>query len=118
MAPAPSLMVTYAPATYMRGPTKHPIGDGVAHGNVAERTIHADIPHRREAGSSVRRAFGMAAYAVSTAVSLDDLQRLGRSEIGQMRVTVDEPREAPSSMTDRSPRTVGTLTLGPTASII
>ncbi len=71
----------------------HSIGDRVAHGNVVERTIHADIPHRREAGKQREAGIWNGRVRHFHGRSLDHLQGLGRSEIGQLRVTVDKSRQ-------------------------
>ena len=93
IAPAPSLMVTYAPATYMRGPDEYALGDGIAHGHIVEGAIDADVAHRREAG---QQGDGRIRDGGISGFNCGQAQKSSGSDvgkIGQMSVAVDQPRQ-------------------------
>ena len=118
MAPAPSLMVMYAPATYMRGPMMMPraIASRIATSLKALYT-----PTSRTVvnpASSVTAALGIAEYAVSTALLCNTLR--GSASARSARCVWQSMRPGRTVIVDRSMilASGGIFTVEPTASIL
>jgi hypothetical protein len=75
--------------------------DGIAHGDVIERAIHADVAHRGETREKGKPSIGDGLVGGSRCGSLQDVERLGGPKVGEVSVGSRRVRAPPSSPGDR-----------------
>jgi len=90
MAPAPSLIVMYAPATNMRGPITIPLAIASRSATSLNAAIDADVAHSREPSQQCNACVGDNRIGAFGRRFLQHQERLGITHVSQVRVAINE----------------------------